>query len=51
MIASRDGIFKNPNKLVKLANSIDYSNVGYIRGVRSKPLHEINNDLFDSFNM
>ena len=51
MIASRDGIFKHPNQLVKLANKIDYSNVGYTRGVRSKPLHEIDNELFQSINM
>jgi hypothetical protein len=51
MIASRDGIFKHPNQLVKLANKIDYSNVEHIRGVRSKPLHEIDDELFKSFNM
>tara|TARA_R100000664_G_C2758306_1_gene147075 strand:- start:3469 stop:4071 length:603 start_codon:yes stop_codon:yes gene_type:complete len=50
MIASRDGIFKHPNKLVKLANRIDYSNVGYVRGVRSKPVHEIDKELFESVN-
>jgi len=51
MIASRDNIFKHPNQLVKLANKIDYSNVGYVRGVRSKPVHEIDNELFESINI
>lgn len=51
MIASIDGVFQHPQKLIRLANSVDYSNVGYIRGVRSKPLHEINKELFESFNM
>ena len=51
MIASKDSIFKNPNQLVKLANKIDYSNVGYVRGVRSKPIHEIDSELFESINV
>ena len=51
MIASIDSVFQHPQKLIRLANSFDYSNVGYIRGVRSKPLHEINKELFESFNM
>ena len=44
-----DGFYKNPNEIVKLANTFEYSNKsgGAWPGVRTQPLHELDIDFYD----
>ena len=44
-----DGFYKNPNEIVKLANTFEYSNTsgGAWPGVRTRPLHELDIDFYD----
>jgi len=51
MIACIDNVFNRPHKIMRFADTLEYTDIGYVRGLRSKLIHEINQELFDFINM
>ena len=50
MISCVDNVFEKPNEILKFADTLEYNDVGNTRGVRSKHLNEINQELFNFIN-
>ena len=46
-----ENFFSDPYKIIKIGNSFKYSYQGAIRGVRSEPLHTLDQDLFETINL
>ena len=46
-----DNFFPNPDKILKLAQSLEFNRVDAIPGYRSAPLHEIDYELYNHVNL
>ncbi len=46
-----ENFFNDPYKIIKIGNSFKYSSQGAIRGIRSEPLHTLDQDLFETINL